>query len=358
MTRAAVRTTRLSSRPLSHPSSHPSSQPLNHLVTHQVARRLFLASGVAACLPVSAQTAAQAWPVRTVRLVVAYPPGGVSDVVARLIAERLAPALGQAVVVENKAGASGTVGMDAVAKAAPDGYVLGFSAISPLTLNPHLGASPFDPAKDIAPVASVMYSPVLLLATPATPVRDFSELLAAARAKPGSVRWATSGPASLGHIMLEQVQAVAKTTITHIPYKGGGQQITDALSGQFEVLSVNTGPAVIGHIKAGKLRPLAVGAASRLDALPQVPTLGELGFAGANMSSLFGVFAPAATPPAVLARVNAEINRILAQPDIRARLDASDNVPTGGSAADFARVIANESAGNARIIQAAGIKAD
>lgn len=318
-------------------------------------RRLLLAAGAAASWPLRAQPA---WPARPIRLIVAYPPGGVSDVVARLLGERLAPVLGQPVIIENKAGASGTVGMDAVAKANADGHVFGFSAISPLTLNPHLSASPFDAARDIVPVASVMYSPVLLLATSATPARDFSELLAAANARPGAVRWATSGPASLGHIMLEQLKAAARAPITHIPYKGGGQQITDALSGQFEVLSVNTGPAVMGHIKSGKLRPLAVGAPARLDTLPQVPTLGELGFAAANMTSLFGVFAPAGTPAAVVSRMNAEINRILAQADVRARLDASDNVPTGGSAADFARQIASESASNARIIKAAGIRAE
>jgi len=146
--------------------------------------------------------------------------------------------------------------------------------------------------------------------------------------------------------------------ITHVPYKGGGQQITDALSGQFEVLSVNSAPAILQHIKAGKLRPLAVGAPARADALPNVPTLAELGFAPANMSSLFGVFAPAGVPQPVLARLNAEINKALAAPDMRARLDAADNVPTGGSAAEFAKQIAAESENNARIIKAAGIKGE
>lgn len=318
-------------------------------------RRAALAALTCAALPLRAQGA---WPAKPVRIIVAYPPGGVSDAVARLLAERLAGPLGQPVVVENKAGASGTIGMDAVAKAAPDGYTLGFSAISPLALNPHLGKSPFDPAKDIVPVASVMFSPVLLLATPATQAKDFRELLAGAQARPGSVRWATSGPASLGHIMLEQLQAGAKVRITHVPYKGGGQQITDALSGQFEVLSVNAGPAVMAHVKAGKLRPLAVGAPSRLDALPQVPTLAELGHAGANLTSLFGLFAPAGTPAAVVERVNAEVNKLLAQGDIRTRLLATDNEPTGGGAAEFARQIAAESEANARIVQAAGIKAE
>ena len=319
-------------------------------------RRHVLGAAALALLP--ALAIAQAWPAKPIRLVVAYPPGGVSDVVARALADKLAGPLGQPVVVENKAGASGGIGMDAVAKAAPDGHTLGFAAISPLALNPHLGKSPFDPVKDIAPVASVMYSPVLLLATTATPARDFNELLATARGKPGAVRWATSGPASLGHIMLEQLKAGAKVDITHVPYKGGAQQMNDALSGQFEILSTNASPAVMQHINSGKLRALAVGAPARLDTLPDVPTLGELGHAAANLTSLFGVFAPAGVPQPVLQRLNAEINKALALPDIRARLTGSDNGPTGGSAADFGRQIAAESDNNARIIRAANIKAE
>lgn len=303
--------------------------------------------------------AAQAWPTaKPIRIVVAYPAGGVSDNVARALADKLAVQLGTPVVIENKAGASGSLGMDAVAKAAPDGYTLGFAAVSPLALNPHLGKSPFDPQKDIAPVVSVMYSPVLLLGTSASKAADFSALVATARSQPGSVRWATSGQASLGHIMLEQIQSVAKVQITHIPYKGGGQQMNDALGGQFEVLSTNAGPAVLQHIKAGKLKPLAVGAPARLDSLPDVPTLAELKHPAANLSSLFGIFAPAQTPAAVVARMNAEVNKALAQADLRAKLDATDNVPTGGSTADFARQIAQESENNARIIRAAHIQGD
>jgi len=306
-------------------------------------------------LPLAAQPA---WPAKPVRIVVAYPAGGVSDAVARLLAEKLAGPLGQPVIVENKAGASGTIGIDAVAKAAPDGYTLGFSAISPLVLSPHLGRLPYEPLRDIAPVASVMYSPVLLAATAATDAKTFAELLAVARSRPGAVRWATSGPASLGHIMLEQLQAGAKAQFTHIPYKGGGQQITDALGGQFELLSVNTAPALMQHVKAGRLRALAVGAPARLEALPNVPTLAELGHPAANLTSVFGIFAPAGLPQPVLERLNAEINKALALPDVRARLVGSDNVPTGGSAAEFARQIAAESANNARIIKAAGIKGE
>ena len=301
---------------------------------------------------------AQAWPAKPIKITVAYPPGGVADAMARLLADKLAPVLGQSVLVDNKAGASGSIGMDAVAKAAPDGYSFGFSAISPLVLNPHLGKSPFDAARDIAPVASVIASPVLLLGTSALAAKDFKELVAAAKARPGALRWATSGPASLGHIVLEQVKAGAGVDITHIPYKGGGQQINDALGGQFEVLSVNAGPAVLGHLKAGKLKALAVGSPARLEQLPQVPTLAELGLPAANLASVFGLFAPAGTPAAAIERLNAEVNKLLKDKDVLQKIDAADNVPTGGSAADFAKFIAGESSSNARIIKAAGIKGE
>ena len=295
---------------------------------------------------------------KTIRIVVAYPAGGVSDLVARALAEKLAMRLGSTVVVENKAGASGTIGMDAVAKAAPDGATLGFSAISPLVLNPHLGKSPFDPLKDIAPVASVMYSPVLLLATEATGTRDFRTLMEDAHARPGAVRWATSGQASLGHIVLEHLRSAARVDITHVPYKGGAQQLNDALGAQFEILSTNASPALAPHIRSGKLRPLAVGAPARLPSLPKVPTLAELGFPAANLSSLFGVFAPARTPAILIEKYNVEINKALADPELRAKLLATDNVPTGGGAQAFADEIADEYESNARIVKSAGIKVD
>nr|WP_145548936.1 tripartite tricarboxylate transporter substrate binding protein [Variovorax boronicumulans] len=318
-----------------------------------VSRRSVL--GALAALPLA--STAQSIP-STVRIVVAYPAGGVSDVVARALADKLAAQLGTTVIVENKAGASGSIGMDMVSKAAPDGATLGFSAVSPLVLNPHLGKSPFDPLKDIAPVASVMVSPVVLAATPACTAPDFKALLELARQQPGAVRWATSGQASLGHIMLAQLRAVAGVDITHIPYKGGGQQLNDALGGQFEILSTNAGPALINHIRSGKLRPLAVGSPARLDSLPQVPTLAELGVPAANLSSQFGIFAPAGLPATLLARYNTEINKALATPDLRAKLQATDNLPTGGTAASFAQAIAAEYEANGRIIRQAKISAE
>ncbi|MCJ0762606.1 Bug family tripartite tricarboxylate transporter substrate binding protein [Variovorax terrae] len=315
-------------------------------------RRTALAALLAAPLAVRAAP----WPARALRILVVYPSGGLSDGIARALADDMAAALGVPVVVENRAGAGGAAGMEALAREAPDGYTLAFSAISPLTLRPHLASARYQPLKDIAPVASIMYTPVLLVGTPAFKGNSFQDLLQEARANPGGLRWASSGQATAGHLVMEQVRIQSGTRITHIPYKGGGQQLNDALSGQFELLSTNMGTAQLGYIRAGRLKPLAVGAPTRLDALPQVPTFTELGFPLANQVSLFGVFAPGATPAEVLDRLNALFNRILAQPAFRQRLLAADNVPAGGTRAAFADEIATQYEINGRIVKAAGIR--
>ncbi|MEJ8839147.1 Bug family tripartite tricarboxylate transporter substrate binding protein [Ramlibacter sp. AN1133] len=322
-------------------------------MTH-FSRRALLAAAAATVLPARAQQ----WPGRPVRMIVPYPSGGISDLIARAMAERMAASIGQPVVVENRAGASGTIGMEALAKAPPDGLTLAFSAISPLVLSPALGKVPYDPARDFTPVASVMVSPVLLLATNAITVRDFREFLQRARDWPDTIRWATSGLASLGHLMLEEVQATAKVRFVHIPYKGGSQQINDALGAQFEVLSVNASPALIDYIKAARLRPLAVAAPRRLESLPQVPTFAELGFPRANLASHFGIFAPGNLPVRLLDRINSEVNTAMEEPGVRARMLAGENVPTGGTARDFARQIATEADSTMAIVRAVGIRAE
>lgn len=311
-------------------------------------RRLVL-SGLVAAGATGAAGAQARWPTQPLRIIVVYPPGGLSDGMARALAVRLETRLGVPVRVESRAGGGGSVGLQALAQAAPDGHTLAFSAVSPLTLRPHLGPVGFDPFEDIAPVAGVMFTPVLLVGTPAFTGRDFAGLLAQARARPGALRWATSGVATAGHLVLEQVQAGSGVRVTHVPYKGGGQQINDALAGQFELLSTNVAPAQLRHVADGRLVPLAVGAPQRLDVLPQVPTFAQLGLPQANISSLFGVFAPGRTPVAMLERLNTEINRALADPALRERIVASDNLPVGGSRADFVRRIADEWAGNRRL---------
>jgi tripartite-type tricarboxylate transporter receptor subunit TctC len=325
--------------------------------TSRLHRRTWIAAalGSIAC-PLWAQN--PAWPGKAIKLIVAYPPGGVSDTVARALAEQLSTRLGVPVLVDNRAGAGGSLAVNVTAKSAPDGHTFVFTALSPLTLNPHLGNLPYDALKDLTPVASVMYSPVLIAATPALAQGDFKALLGRARQQPDAVRWATSGSGSLGHLMLENIQRSAEVRITHVPYKGGGQQITDALSGQFEVLSTNASGVVLQHIKEGRLRALAVGAAARLEALPGVPTLSELGIASANFSSRFGIFAPAGVPGAIVEKFNAQVNAVLALPALRERLHAAECVAAPATVAEFGKLLAHEHRQMGAIVREAKIQAD
>jgi tripartite-type tricarboxylate transporter receptor subunit TctC len=299
-----------------------------------------------------------AYPDKPVRLIVVYPAGGTTDAVARSLAEKLTAQLGQTFIVENKGGAGGAIGMDAMAKAAADGYTLAISAVSPITLLPHLGKLSFDPVNDIAPVASVMYSPVYVLATPAFTGKTFADVLAQSKAKAGAIRVATSGIATLGHIMVEQIKAKSGLELIHVPYKGGGQVVTDAAGGQFELFTTNPSPAANGQMQKGTLRVLAVGAPQRLLSFANVPTLAELGFPEANLTSTFGVFAPAKVPADVIARLHVEIAKAIATPDMMERLIKLDNVPAVMGPADFTKFIRNESALNAKVVRERGIKAD
>jgi tripartite-type tricarboxylate transporter receptor subunit TctC len=287
---------------------------------------------------------------------VVYPAGGVSDATARALAEELAPALGQPVLVENRPGAGGSVGIESLARAAPDGHTLAFSALSPITLHPLLVRTAVDPLRTVLPVASVMRTPVLVAATPAFEGRGFDELIAQARAHPGAVRWASSGVATVGHMVLAQVRMQSRTAITHVPYQGGGRQLNDALSGQFEVLSTNVAALQLAYLRAGRLRALAVGAPERLDVLPEVPTLAELGYPQANLVSLFGIFAPARTPASVVARLNAEINRALDSDLLTARLSAAHNIAAHGSVDDFAREAAEDRRRNRSLVRGLGTR--
>ncbi len=251
--------------------------------------------GMLSLLAIGSNAWAQSWPSKPIRLIVVYPGGGVSDSVARLLAPRLAERLGVQVVVENKGGGGGSIGMDAMAKS-NDAHTFGFAAVSPITINPHLMKLPYEPLTDVIPVASVMFSPVYVLGTQFFSGRSFADVLSQSRARPGSLRVATSGVASVGHLMVEQLKDKARIDLVHVPYKGGAQVITDAVGGQFELLTSNPSAALNPHVAKGSLRLLAVGAPRRLESHPETPTLAELGYPDANLTSTFGVFAPATTP--------------------------------------------------------------
>jgi tripartite-type tricarboxylate transporter receptor subunit TctC len=316
-----------------------------------------LSLGLLALLSFALPVAAQTFPSKPVRIIVVYPPGGTSDAVTRLLAEKLTPALGQQVVVENRGGAGGAIGMEAMVKSAPDGHTIAFAAISPVTLLPHVGKVPYDALADIAPLASVMISPVYVLATPAFAGKSFADVVQEAKAKPGLLRVGTSGVATLGHLMVEQLRA-AGLDLVHVPYRGGGQVITDAAGGQFELFTANPSPGVNTFLQQGKFRILAVAAPKRLAALPAVPTMTELGYPDANYSSHFGFFAPAKTPPAALKRLHEEINRSLALPDVAERLTKLDNVVSPQTSEQFAQVVRREYEANAKITAKAGIRSE
>ncbi len=305
-----------------------------------------------------AQTQNQNWPAKPIKIIVPYPTAGVSDTIVRMLAERLTVVLGQPVLVENRAGAGGTLGMDMVARAAPDGYTLGFAAISPLTLNPHVMKVPYDAIKDFAPIGSAMYSPIYLLATPKFAGKTFEDVIAMSRAKPGSITVATSGYGTVGHIMLEQLNKKAGITLTHIPYKGGAQISTDALGGQFDLMFANPYANLNALIEQGKLNPLAVGSPTRLANLPQMRTFGELGYAEVNLTSLFGFFAPGATPAEIINKLNAEINKVLNEPETQARVKKTENLVITSTPAEFSSTIKQEFAANARIVKEADIRAE
>jgi tripartite-type tricarboxylate transporter receptor subunit TctC len=301
-------------------------------------------------LSVSAQPPDQEWPRKPLRMMVVYPAGGISDQISRAMADRLGALLGVAVLVENRAGAGGSVGMDALAKATPDGYTLAFSAISPLTLLPQLAQLGYT-TKDVAPIIGVMHTPTLLIGTPSFEGHRFKDIATLAQSNPGGLRWVTSGFGTTGHMVLEQVRLATGAKIVHIPYKGGGQQLNDALSGHFELLSTNVAAPQLQHIQNKKFKPLAVGAPARLKNLPQVPTFAELGYPKANLTSVFGVFAPAGTPQTIIQKLNAALNKVLLAPEFRLQLLSIDNLPLGGMPDKLSELIAKETKANEPIIR-------
>lgn len=323
-----------------------------------ISRRTLLGMAFASLLSTTAFAQNSDWPNKSIKVIVPYPTGGVSDGIIRIVAERLSTKLGQSVIVENKPGAGGTLGMDLVAKAAPDGYTFGFAAISPLTLNPHVMNVPYDALKDFIPVASVMYSPIYLLASPKFTGKSFEDVIAMSKAKPGSVTIATSGYGTVGHIMVEQMRKKSGTDLTHVPYKGGGQVATDALGGHFDLMLANPYANLNSLIEQGKLRPLAVGAPVRLTNLPEVRTFAELNYPEVNLTSLFGFFAPAKTPSAIVQKLNASVNEILKEDSIQDRVRKAENLVMPSTPDEFSAKVRNEFTANQKIVKEANIKAE
>ena len=300
---------------------------------------------------------AQIYPSRPIRLVVPFPPGGSTDILARALGQKLAEGLAQPVVIDNRPGAGGSIGADAAAKSPPDGHTLMMGHLGTLAVNPWIYKNlPYDPVKSFAPVALMAIVPSVLVVNPQVPVASAAELIAYAKANPGKLAYGSAGAGSTSHLTTEYFKLATGTDILHVPYKGVGPMLTDLISGQLS-MGLNGAPAVMSHVNSGRLRALAVSGLKRLESLPHIPTLDEAGVKGFDASGWYGVVAPAGTPGSIVTKLNAEIRRILQTPDLRTRLDNEGAIPAPGSPEEFAAFIASEIARWGAVLKRAGIQA-
>jgi tripartite-type tricarboxylate transporter receptor subunit TctC len=321
--------------------------------------RLAALISVAAALAIAAMpAAAQSFPSKPIRLVVPFPPGGPLDASARLIGQKLTEAWGQTVVVDNRPGAGGNIGADLVAKSAPDGYTVVMGALSTHAVNPHLFPKmPYDAVKDFAPITLVAITPNVLVVNPSLPVNSVKELIAYAKAHPGKLSFGSGSNGSAGHLAGELFKIDAGVDMVHVPFKGGAPATQALLAGDTQLMFDNLANAT-PQVKAGKLKALAVTTAQRSRLAPELPTMAEAGLAGFDISTWYGLLAPAGTPRDIIAKWNAEVTRILAAPDVREKLMAQGAEPAPDTPDQFAQFIAQELAKYQRIVKASGAKVD
>lgn len=321
--------------------------------------RLIALVTVVAALGLDASAAlAQGYPAKPIRVIAAFPPGSVSEILGRVVGQKLTEAWGQPVVVETRPGAGGTIAADAVAKASADGYTLLMGSSAELTVGPNLYSKlSYDPLKHFAPVILVAVVPNLLVVHPSVPATTVKELVAVAKSKPGQLNFASSGNGTTGHLAGEMLKALAGIDMVHIAYKGSPPALTDTLAGQ---TSLMFGPIVtaLPHARAGKLRALAVSSPRRSSAAPEVPTMGEAGFPDFEASIYFGISAPAGTPREIVARLNAEIGKALQVPEVRQTLLKQGAEPLGGTPEAYAAHIKTEIAKWARVVKISGARID
>jgi tripartite-type tricarboxylate transporter receptor subunit TctC len=310
-----------------------------------------------ACIAATS-AAAQNYPDRLIKFIVPFAPGGPVDVVARLVAQRMAPILGQNVIIENRLGGGGVIGAKAVANAEPDGYTLLFGNISTLSVIPAVTRNrDYDPAKNFVPVAKVSDSPEVLVVKSSFPARSVQELVAIARKSPGTLNFGSSGYGNATHLAAEWFKARMSLNIVNIPYKGLSEVVTGVLAGQVKFV-FGAIEGVMPHIQDGQLRPLAVTSEKRFALLPDVPTMIESGVDGFVISSFEGVVAPAGTPPAIVAKLNAAINESVAQPEIRGQLERLGAMPATGTPEEFAAFFAAERSKWEAVVKTAGVSLD
>jgi tripartite-type tricarboxylate transporter receptor subunit TctC len=319
-------------------------------------RRILAAAACAAALLYAAGAVAQAWPAKPIRLMVPFPPGGSTDIVARIVAQKLSERLGQSIVIENRGGAGGTIGTAVIARSAPDGYNLTVASTSTHVVAPGVYTRlEYDPVKDFAPVSLMAVSPYLLVVNPSVPAKTLQELIALAKKQPGKLNYASAGVGSTTHLAMEMLKYASSTYMLHIPYNGNGPAGTAVVGGQVEVLFGSL-PALLPHAKSGRVRALAVGTPKRSPSLPDVPTVAESGYAGFDASLWLAIMAPAGTPQPILERLNKEIVALIGAAETREALDKAGAEPLTSTPAELATMIRDGVSKYAQIIKTAGIK--
>jgi tripartite-type tricarboxylate transporter receptor subunit TctC len=320
--------------------------------------RTFMAAITAcACALAMQPVAAQQYPSRPVRWIVPLPPGATADIISRLVGLKLGEAFGQQVVIDNRPGGVFVIGSDVIAKAAPDGYTIG-TLLTPHVVNPFvLKNLPYDTARDFTPVSLMVIVPGVMTMHPAVPATTLKDVIALAKAKPGSLNYGSPGPLTSGHLSMEMLKLTAGINIAHIPYKGGAPAIADLIGGQIQFL-ISGPPGVLPHIKSGRLKAIAVTAAQRSPGLPDTPTFAESGLPGFDTYEWYGVFAPGNLPRPVLLRLSQEIGRIMKLPEFSEKLSAQGAIPVGNSADEFAAFVKREMNTWGKVAQKVGLKPD
>jgi tripartite-type tricarboxylate transporter receptor subunit TctC len=317
----------------------------------KVTARLFAALALCA-----GQALAQSYPSHPIKVIVPWPPGQATDVAARMVSERLSPALGQPVVIDNRGGAGGVIGCETAAKSPADGYTLVAGSSGPISISPNVQKVAYDPLKDFAPISLLAVNPFMLVVNPSIPAKNVKELIALLKANPGKYSFASSGSGATSHLMSVLFNSMAGVEVVHVPYKGSSQSITDVVSGQI-AFTIETVPAVQGLVQAGKLRALGATSLTRAAAMPDVPTIAET-LPGYEMFGWIGLMAPSGTPPAITDRVSAETQKIMQDPEIRKRFLAAGMEPAGNTPAQFAEFLRKQNDRYGSIVKQAHVKLD
>jgi len=321
-------------------------------------RHLAAATALLACAWVATSAQAQGYPTKPIRLIVPFAPGGTTDIIARVVAEKLGPNLGGTVIVENKSGGGGVVGATEISRAAPDGYTLGMATVSTTAANPAINpAVSYDPIAGFTPITNIAATPNVIAVHPSFPAKDYKAFLAEIQAKPGKYSFATSGTGGIGHLQMELYKSLTKTFITHIPYRGAGPALNDVVAGQVPIIFDNL-PSALPFIKDGRLIPIVVAAPQRVASLPNVPTLAEVGLTPVNRMAYYGIHAPANLPKDIVDKINAAVKKTVEMPEVKKRIEDTGSIIVANSPADFAKQIQDELLTYKRVVQLQRLKLD